>query len=85
MRHLKTGGDNRFEEIKKSNLRFFVAWMAQGLWVVITAAPLLVVLTKVAQRGMIGGIEASGLAVWLLGLTIETVADYQKSAFRANE
>jgi len=45
-RILNSGGDSRFDEIKQSHLKFFVAWLGQGLWVIITASPLLVLLSK---------------------------------------
>jgi steroid 5-alpha reductase family enzyme len=48
IRILNSGGDSRFNEIKKSGMKFFVTWLTQGLWVVITAAPLLVLISKPA-------------------------------------
>lgn len=45
IRILKRGEDSRFTEIKESKLRFFSVWFIQGLWVIITMSPLLVIMT----------------------------------------
>jgi steroid 5-alpha reductase family enzyme len=45
LRILKAKEDSRFREIKKTKIRFFYAWLIQGLWVVITMSPLLAVNT----------------------------------------
>ena len=83
LRIRKAGKDSRFDEIKHRPARFFLAWTLQGLWVLLTAAAGLAVITGGAREplGIIGYI---GIAVWLLGMTIEIVADRQKSAFKAD-
>ena len=83
----KAGKDSRFDEIKTRPLSFLMAWTLQGLWVLLTAAAALAVITGGA-REPIGAVGIAGLAVWAIGLTIEVVADGQKSAFKrdpANE
>lgn len=37
--------DSRFIEIKKTKIRFFYAWLIQGLWVIITMGPILAIIT----------------------------------------
>ena len=78
-----SGRDDRFDEIKTKPLRFLMAWTVQGLWVLLTAAAALAVITG-GTRAPLGALGAIGIAVWLLGMAIEIVADRQKSAFKAD-
>lgn len=78
----KDGKDGRFDEIKQSAPRFFVAWTLQGLWVSLTALTVLIVLTTPSDPGL-GVLDAVGWTLWGLGFGLEVVADHQKSAFRA--
>ncbi len=83
----REGKDRRFDEIKVSPLRFFMAWTVQGLWVLLTAAAALAIITSQERRSL-GWVAIVGIIVWLAGFTIEVVADRQKSAFKedpANE
>lgn len=75
------GSDRRFDEIKTDAARFLVAWMVQGLWVSVTAAPALAAILAIEKPEM-GVLSLLGLALWLLGFTLETVADEQKRVFR---
>jgi len=79
----RAGSDPRFDEIKPSASRFLVAWTLQGLWVFLTLCAALAAITTVAPAPL-GLLDALGFGVWLIGFTIEVVADRQKSAFRAN-
>ncbi len=80
-RVLAVGEDQRFREIKKSTPRFLVAWTLQGVWVFITAgAGLAAILSPNPTPS--AGVFLVGLALWLLGFTIEAVADHQKNRFR---
>lgn len=78
----KSGGDDRFDKIKHEPLRFFMAWTIQGLWVLLTAAAALAVITGGA-RVPLGAIGIAGIAVWATGMLIEIIADRQKSNFKA--
>ena len=78
-----SGRDDRFDEIKTKPPRFFMAWTLQGLWVLLTAAAALAVITG-GTRAPLGALGLFGIAVWLVGFAIEVVADRQKSAFKAN-
>ncbi|MBC6493956.1 DUF1295 domain-containing protein [Microbacterium sp. 4-7] len=85
MRVHKAGSDGRFDEIKGSPVRFLQVWVIQGAWVSITAAAAWIAIsTDAASRAPIGWLTVVGIVVWLLGMTIEIVADAQKSAFRAD-
>ncbi len=83
LRISKSGKDDRFDEIKNRPLRFFMAWTIQGLWVLLTAAAALAVITGGVREPLdVAGI--AGIVVWAIGMIIEIVADRQKSAFKAD-
>ena len=79
----KAGKDDRFDEIKPSFIRFLNVWTIQGLWVTLTLAAVLVTITS-ANRKELDWFAAVGSLVWVLGFTLEVVADYQKSRFNAD-
>jgi steroid 5-alpha reductase family enzyme len=83
MRISRDGKDSRFDNIKNRPLRFFMAWTIQGLWVLLTAAAALAVISG-GTREPLGAIGIVGIAVWLLGILIEIVADQQKSKFKSD-
>lgn len=85
MRVHKAGSDGRFDEIKGSPVRFLQVWVIQGAWVSITAAAAWIAIsTDAASRAPVGWLTVVGIIVWVAGMTIEIVADAQKSAFRAD-
>lgn len=75
------GGDQRFDHIKISSARFFVAWTLQGTWVVMTSCAALTAILTVHQPHM-DMTYFVGAALWVIGFAIEVVADRQKSRFR---
>ena len=77
----RDGRDGRFDTIKVDPLRFFMTWTLQGLWVLLTIAAALAIITSVERRS-IGWVAIVGIVIWLAGFTIEVVADQQKSAFK---
>lgn len=79
----KDGHDDRFDAIKVDPVRFLITWSLQGLWVLLTAACALAIITSKSDAGLDVFFWA-GLAVWVAGFSIEVIADRQKSAFRAN-
>ena len=83
VRNLRSGGDDRFAEIRVSKPRFLGVWTVQGLWVSLTAAAAWIAISSRNDAG-IGWSDWLGLAIWLLGFGIEVVADLQKSRFKAN-
>lgn len=46
LRIVRVKEDSRFVEIKRTTIRFFYAWLIQGLWVVITMGPCLAIITS---------------------------------------
>jgi len=83
----RDGRDGRFDAIKVDSLRFFFTWTLQGLWVLLTLACALAIITGL-DREDFGVFAIVGTVVWIAGFSIEVVADRQKSAFKrdaANE
>lgn len=81
--HNSGGVDSRFEEIKKDNFRFWMAWTLQGAWVFICLFPVLQVSQHPEDRKL-ATLDYVGIGLWTFGFLFEVVADYQKSQFRAN-
>ncbi|MBT8142504.1 MAG: DUF1295 domain-containing protein [Gammaproteobacteria bacterium] len=81
LRIRKDGKDTRFDEIKPVFSRFLGAWTLQGLWVYLTLAAALVILTS-TKNVPLDGFAYAGLAVWIFGFVIEVLSDQQKRAFR---
>jgi steroid 5-alpha reductase family enzyme len=83
LRISRSGHDSRFDNIKDRPLRFFMTWTLQGLWVLLTAAAALAIITG-GVRVPLGLIGIAGIVVWGIGLIIEIVADWQKTGFNAD-
>ncbi len=81
LRIRREGRDARFNQIKQDALRFFMTWTLQGLWVLLTAAAALAIITTDSPRPL-EWVAIVGIAVWIAGFTLEVVADRQKSEFR---
>lgn len=82
VRVLRAGEDSRFARIKHQFLRFLMAWTLQGLWVTFSLAAGLAAMNS---RPVAMDIFAyAGVAIWLVGFSIESLADYQKGRFRSN-
>ncbi len=81
LRISQDGSDSRFDKIKPDPVRFLGTWSLQGLWVSMTAACALAAMTSNEVKPM-SWLEAIGLGLWLLGFTVEVVADRQKRVFR---
>ena len=77
----RAGSDSRFDDIKNRPQRFFMAWTLQGLWVLLTAAAALAVITG-GVREPLGVFGIAGIALWSIGMLIEIVADRQKTKFK---
>ncbi len=78
----KDGTDGRFDRMKFDLWQFLMTWTIQGLWVSLTAAAALIIITS-EERSDFGVLGVIGLPVWLVGFTIEVIADDQKRRFRA--
>ena len=78
----QTGKDGRFDTIKFSFARFFMAWTAQAAWIFLTALPVWIIVSSDRPSAFDIWVVL-GTALWVIGFVIEVVADSQKSAFRA--
>jgi steroid 5-alpha reductase family enzyme len=77
----QAGADTRFDDIKPSLVRFLMAWTLQGLWVFLTLGAALAAMTS-QQAPPLGLIGLVGIAIWITGFSIESIADAQKQQFR---
>lgn len=66
----KKGKDSRFDDIKKSKLKFLSVWLMQGLFTIVPTGPLLVILTVPSEKKDISVMEMFGIFIWLTGLII---------------
>ena len=80
----KAGEDKRFRTIKPSASQFFMTWTLQGFWVSICSMCALTAISS--EVGVITNIFFYiGFALFLIGFSIEIVADNQKNTFRSLE
>ncbi|EPQ63757.1 BgtA-21550 [Blumeria graminis f. sp. tritici] len=82
-RILADGKDSRFDEIKKSPLKFLGAFTAQATWVSICLLPVLA-LNSIPSKllstlPLIKATDVLGLSLFVGGFAFETVADRQKN------
>ena len=80
----RVGSDDRFDKIKVDPLRFFIVWTIQALWVMLTVACALAIITGGVEKE-IGAIGYIGMAMWVAGFIIEVIADRQKTAFKKDK
>ena len=82
-RVIKKGEDKRFKLIKLSPIKFFMTWTLQGMWVSICS---LCALTAISSNSgvIINSLFYLGLIIFILGFSIEIIADFQKMKFRAD-
>jgi steroid 5-alpha reductase family enzyme len=77
------GRDDRFDTLKHDFFAFLMTWTLSALWVFLTAAAALAAITSARGKPW-DGYAFAGIAIWIIGFSIEVVADTQKSRFRAN-
>lgn len=81
IRILKTKKDYRFDGIRENFLKFAQFWFFQALAIFIISLPFIVILNSV-KKDSFNFLTFLGFALWFLGLSLETVADYQKFVFK---
>ena len=81
MRIKRAGQDRRFIESKTRFWQFLYIWTMGGAWVFITMAAGLAAITSMTQRPL-GIFAIAGVFLWLVGFSIEVVADRQKTKFQ---
>jgi len=77
----RVGKDGRFDELKKTPIRFLVPWIVQGLWVFLTMNVVIVINTQSNSAPPLGIWDFLALIIWVLGFSIEVIADNQKTKF----
>jgi len=77
----RVGKDGRFDELKKTPIRFLVPWIVQGLWVFLTMNVVIVINTQSNSAPPLGIWDFVALIIWVLGFSIEVIADNQKTKF----
>jgi len=80
-RVLKDGHDRRFTKAKEDPSLFLVYWTIQGVWILVTLLPSLMMIMEKSQ-GKVTIQEYLGWTMWTVGFLIEVIADYQKDQFR---
>ena len=80
----KDGEDKRFRTIKTSASQFFMTWTLQGMWVSICS------MCAITAISSLDGIISNnlfyiGFVLFIIGFSIEIIADRQKTAFRSIE
>lgn len=76
----QAGKDDRFDDLKRSFIRFLNVWTIQGLWITLTMIAALITITT-AHRRELDLFALTGFLVWVFGFSIEVAADDQKRRF----
>ncbi|MDA1079572.1 MAG: DUF1295 domain-containing protein [bacterium] len=79
----KIGRDVRFDERRNSFVSFGSFWLLQGVTVWVVLVPLLLFLQK--SNPSLNTLSYIGMIVWLFGLCVESIADWQKFQFKSNK
>lgn len=86
-RILKTGKDDRFDEIRDKFLSFLGFWVFQMVWVWTVSLPVTVLnspnVTKYPQPDFGTGRDIAGVILFAIGFVMESVSDVQKYLFRS--
>lgn len=81
IRIFKVGKDQRFDTIRVHFFKFFGFWLLQGVTVFIVLFPTICLVAKGRDRALTG-LSIAGIAIYAVGLLLESVADYQKYLFK---
>ncbi|MES1907941.1 MAG: hypothetical protein MHM6MM_000966 [Cercozoa sp. M6MM] len=79
------GGDTRFVEMRSQPGKFAFVWFLQAVWVYVNLLPLITLLSADACSDYGEPTDYIGLVVFVLGISLEVVADVQKSRFKLDE
>jgi steroid 5-alpha reductase family enzyme len=78
VRVIKVGADRRFNKVRDNPRIFFVYWTMQGLWVLVSLLPTLIMNSK-TKDWPLQTRDYAGWTLWGIGFLLEMMADYQKS------
>ena len=76
--------DVRFEKAKRNFFWFLQYWMGQALWVSITSCAAVIAILK-PESETLNIYGYIGIIIWILGFTVEVIADLQKNSFKKNQ
>lgn len=82
LRVRKKGSDSRFKDIIPDFRVHLLTWTLQAMWISITASCALLAMTSL-NKIPFDSWALAGLVLWLLGFSIEVIADRQKQVFRS--
>lgn len=77
-RIVRRGKDSRFDNIRDSFFGFGKFWLFQAITVWVLMIPTVLSLNNGVN---FGGLSIIGLVIWATGLSVESVADFQKARF----
>lgn len=83
-RILRIKVDHRFDKMRDKPLRFARFWLLQAIAVAVVMLPVSYLVGRDSAPD-VGFWAIVGVAIWFLGLVIETAADAQKSSFKGKE
>jgi steroid 5-alpha reductase family enzyme len=83
-RILRIKVDHRFDGMRDNPLRFARFWLLQAVSVAVIMLPVSYLLGRDTAPGF-GLWALAGATIWAVGLVIESLADAQKSAFKARD
>ena len=78
----KDGEDKRFRSIKSSASQFFMTWTLQGMWVSICSMCAITGISS-SEGLVLNSLFYLGFTLFVIGFSIEVIADHQKTVFRA--
>jgi len=78
----KDGEDKRFRSIKTSPSQFFMTWTLQGMWVSICSMCAITGISS-SEGLVLNPLFYLGFILFVIGFSIEVIADHQKTVFRA--
>lgn len=84
LRILQWGEDRRLDKMRNNLTRLVVFWTLQGIWVWTVSLPLTVVNASDINPPLKFQ-DVIGWVMWLVGMIIEAIADYQKLAFKKSQ
>lgn len=87
-RIIKTGKDDRFDEIRDKFFKFLGFWVFQMIWVWTVSLPVTLLnspnITKYRQPSFGTGRDIAGVILFTIGFVMEFVSDIQKYRFRSD-
>lgn len=88
-RILKTGKDDRFDQMRDKFLPFLGFWIFQMIWVWTVSLPVTLLnspnVLKYEQPEFGTGRDIAGVVLFVLGFVLESVGDVQKYRFRSDK